>query len=192
MSSSAERLWITSGSRVSRAAAICRRRADRLRFARRVVVEIIEPGLADRDDLADALARRTRSAVSISSSSSALCGCVPTEQKTSDSFSAIARIVLELLHARRDRDHLADAGRDARARRSRRARPRSPGNPDGSGCRSACRVLMLPARHSAGTPASALPAPFPQPDVRLRRATRNRACRPERPRDRAACPPIPA
>ena len=50
MSSSASREWMTSGSPVSRAAAIWRAKAALLRVARRIVVVIVEPGFADRHD----------------------------------------------------------------------------------------------------------------------------------------------
>ena len=52
---------------------------------------------------------------SMSSSSCALCGWVPTEQNTSGNCSAIASTCGMLLHPGRDRHHAADAGR-ARAR----------------------------------------------------------------------------
>ena len=111
----ASRAWITSGRPVSRAAAMCWRKPLRLRVARGVVVVIVEAGLADRHDFR-MLARCAISALaSMSSSSCALCGWVPTEQKTSGNFSATASTCACLLHARRDRHHAPDAG-GARAR----------------------------------------------------------------------------
>ena len=52
--------------------------------------------------------------------------------------------------------------------------------------------MRLPARHSAGRRAWALPAACRQRGGPLRPAPRSRACRPEQPRGPAACPPKPA
>jgi len=51
MSASQSREWITSGSPVARAATMWRRKPSSCGRARRVVVVIVEPGLADGDDL---------------------------------------------------------------------------------------------------------------------------------------------
>ena len=50
MSSQASRVWITSGSWRSWASWICAANADLLHVAGRVLVEVVEPGLADGDD----------------------------------------------------------------------------------------------------------------------------------------------
>ena len=61
-----------------------------LRVARAVVVVIVEPGLADRHHFRMLRDRRPARPAPMSSSSCALCGCVPTEQNTSGNFSAMA------------------------------------------------------------------------------------------------------
>ncbi len=81
MSSSASRAWMTSGRPVSRAAAMCVRKPRSCASRGRVVVEIVEPGLADRDDLRMLRVSATRSAGrNVELPRAALCGCVPTEQ----------------------------------------------------------------------------------------------------------------
>jgi hypothetical protein len=67
---------------VSRAAAIWRRKPGLLVLRRLRVVEIVEAGLADRDDLLMGVGETHQVFGLISSSSSALFGCVPTEQNT--------------------------------------------------------------------------------------------------------------
>ena len=154
MSSSASRAWMTSGSPVSRAAAIWARKPRCLRVARAVVVVIVEPGLADRRPLSDAGERATSSVVPISGSSCASCGCVPTVQKTSSKRSAMRDQLARAAHPRADRDHAPDA-RAARARPRRRGRSAKSGKSRWQwlsikhGIRPLARAL-LPARHSAG------------------------------------------
>ena len=91
VSSSAERVWTISGSPVSRAAAICWRKARLLLRPRAVVVVKIQPGLADPDDLG--MRRHAHQVVgrSPAGSSATWCGWIPTEHQTGACASASPR-----------------------------------------------------------------------------------------------------
>ena len=66
VSSSAARVWITTGLPSSAASASCAVEQPPLRVARRVVAEVVEPGLADRDGaLVPRAARAARRAVGV-------------------------------------------------------------------------------------------------------------------------------
>ena len=137
MSASQSREWMTSGRPVSRAAAMCCAEALRLRVARAIVVVIVEPGFADRHDFRMLRQRDQIARASMSSSSCALCGWVPTEQNTSGNRLG-DREHLRVLSAPASRSSpCGRCRRRARARRRRRARRRNPENRDGSGCRPA-------------------------------------------------------
>ena len=81
-----------------------------LRLARAVVVVIVEPGFADRDDLGMLRAGRSgpRGDVLLLC---ALCGWVPTEQIDIGEALGDRQSTGEPPHPRRDRHHAADAGR---------------------------------------------------------------------------------
>ncbi len=91
MSSSASRVWTISGRPAVRAARDVGAEALLLPIARTVVVEIVEPGLAEADDLRMARRARRGARRSTPSSAAASCGWTPTVQKTLSKRSAIAR-----------------------------------------------------------------------------------------------------
>ena len=182
MSASQSREWITSGSPVSRAAAIWLRKPCCLRLARAVVVEIVEPRLADRHDLRMLGERRRVALASMSSSSCAWCGCVPTEQNTSGNRSAIASDLRMAFDPCRDRHHAADAGR-ARAPTTASSSAAKSGKSRWQWLStSMVQRLLLPARRSAGKPAQVAAAWSPA----LTRRSAKRGETPARPRAQRA------
>ena len=153
MSSSASREWMTSGSPVSRAAAMWVRKPRSCASRGAVVVVIIEPGLADRDHLRmprarDEVVRRRRRAPRARGAD----GCRPSNRRRESARrwraprrGASTRVEIVTMRA--------DAGRARARHHGVELARRSPENRDGSGCRSASaslRALGFAARHSAG------------------------------------------
>ena len=102
---------MTSGRPVSRAAAICVRKPLRLRVARRLVVVVVEPRLADRHDL-----RMRRQPDQLVGRDVKLLGGV-VRMRADRAIDLVMRLgdlkhAGKALHARRDRHHAADAGCD--------------------------------------------------------------------------------
>ena len=111
MSSSALRAWMTSGSPVSRAAAICVRKPCACAGPRRLVVVVVEPGLADRHDL-----RMRRQPDQLVGRDVELLGGV-VRMRADRAIDLVMRLgdrqhAGEALHPRRDRHHAADACSD--------------------------------------------------------------------------------
>ena len=90
VSSSASRVWTTSGRPVARAARMWVRKLAVLPVARGVVVEIVEAALADGRRPWDAPASATSGAGSSRPSLPASCGWTPTAHQTSGRRSASA------------------------------------------------------------------------------------------------------
>ena len=141
-------------------------------LARRAVVMIIEPGLADADAFWMApRARRLRRARTSRSSMRVIGMRADRAEHVLIGAPAMAAIWREFLDLGRDGDHAPDAGRRARARPRRRDRRRNRENRDGNGCRSAwigsqlapaSPASLRPPRHNAGRSA-------PAPAARRRR-----------------------
>ena len=167
-----------------------------LRLARRVVVVVVEAGLADRHDFGMPRARDQIARGHMQF----LVGIV---RMGPDRAEHVREALGDRQHLgmarnpRRDGDQAGDAGSAARDRPRHRAQRQNPGNRDGNGCRSACFFLAIApffrrARHNAETPP---PAP-----AALRRERRGVCCRdkqtcarrPARPEDRAIFRPTPA
>ena len=111
MSSSALRAWMTSGSPVSRAAAICVRKPCACACPRRLVVVVVEPGLADRHDL-----RMRRQPDQLVGGDVGLLGGI-VRMRADRAIDLVMRLgdrkhAGKALHARRDRHHAADARGD--------------------------------------------------------------------------------
>ena len=91
VSSSAARVWMTSGLPQLAASAACASEELALRVARRVVAVVVEAGLADGDGprMREQLAQRVERSAS---ASPAWCGWMPSAAKTPSSRSASASV----------------------------------------------------------------------------------------------------
>ena len=114
MSASQSRAWMTSGKPVSRAAAICWRKPWACGLARRVVVVIVEAGLADRHDLRIFRQRDQRLGVDVQFLVSIVRMGADRTEDLRKCFSD-RKHLREFAHAGADGHHAADAG-GARAR----------------------------------------------------------------------------